>query len=409
MNKDIEVLRNLGEQLAAIATLPVQDEKKAMWRDLNGLRDARPMVCLDQLPWHELNIDDELTLQCEDPFLRSLEQDISRLLYRWKHFPADMVIENRIDIPKTIYGLNYGLTIVEETLATSADNDVISHKYIDQCNTEEALDSLEHDTISTDEALDKEHLDLCNHIFRDIIPVRLSGIIINAHVWDRIATARSVTNILYDLIERPEFIYKIAKKFMEMSMTVVDQCEALGLLEAEDPLIHCTGAYVDELPLKDYDPVHTRAKDCWSMSAAQMFSTVGPEMHEEFDIDIMKPLCERFGLLYYGCCEPLHQKIGIIRKLSNVRKISVSPWADIDKSAEEMAGDYVFSGKAHPAYVTTGELQTNSVRTQVEKMMQACRRTNTPCEIILKDVSTVSGNAAVLTQWEKLVMDIVAG
>jgi len=409
MSNDIDILRVLGEQLARIATLPVQDEKKAMWRALNGLRDVRPMVCLDQLPWHELNIDDELTLQCEDPFLRSLEQDIRRLLYKWKHFPADMVVENRIDIPKTIHGLNYGLTIIEETLATNTDNDVVSHKYIDQCDTEEAVDALEHDTISTDKALDKEHLDLCNHIFRDIMPVRLSGIIIHAGVWDRIAAARSVMSILYDLIERPEFIQKVAKKFMEMTMSVVDQCEALGLLEAEDPLIHCTGAYVDDLPLKDYDPAHTRAKDCWAMAAAQMFSTVGPKMHEELDIDIMKPLYERFGLIYYGCCEPLHQKIGIVRKLSNVRKISVSPWADFNKSAEEMAGDYVYSGKAHPAYVAAGVLQTDSVKAQVEKMIQACKRNSTVCEIILKDVSTVSGNAAVLTQWESLVMDIVAG
>jgi len=40
-------------------------------------------------------------------------------------------------------------------------------------------------------------------------------------------------------------------------------------------------------------------------------------------------------------------------------------------------------------------------------MMQACKNNNTVCEIILKDVSTVSGNARVLTEWEKLVMGIV--
>jgi len=409
MKKDTVRLRSLGEKLAKIAALPVQNEKKAMWRALNGLRTVRPMVCMDQLPWHELNVNDELTLQCEDPFLRTVEQGIRRLIYQWNHFPADMVVENRVDIPKTVHGLTYGLTIEEQTLATNMNSDIVSHVYIDQCETEEKLDALKPDAIRTDEALDREHMDICRHIFQDIIPVRLSGVIVHAGVWDRIAQARSVTSILYDIADRPEFIKKAAQKFMDLTMTAVDQCEALGLLDAEDPLIHCTGAYVDDLPAEGYDPAHTRAKDCWALTAAQMFSTVGPSTHEELDIHIMKPLYERFGLLYYGCCEPLHQKIKIIRKISNVRKISVSPWADSDESARQMAGDYVFSGKAHPAFIASGKLDANSVQKQVGQMIQACKDNHTPCEIILKDVSTVSGNPTVLTQWEKLVMSLANG
>jgi len=43
----------------------------------------RPMVCIDQLTWHELNVNDELTLQCADTFLRTVEQNIRRLLFKW--------------------------------------------------------------------------------------------------------------------------------------------------------------------------------------------------------------------------------------------------------------------------------------------------------------------------------------
>ena len=140
---------------------------------------------------------------------------------------------------------------------------------------------------------------------------------------------------------------------------------------------------------------------------SQIFTTVGPAHHEEFDIDIMSPLYERFGLLYYGCCEALHHKMDMIRKVKNVRKISVSPWADIDISAENFSGDYVFSGKPHPVHVTTGTLQAEGVKKQVLHSIEACKRNNTPCELILKDVSTVSGNPEVLSQWEKLVMSLV--
>jgi len=407
--KDAEILKNLSYDLAKIAALPVQNEKKAMWRALNGLDMVRPMVCLDQLPWHELNIDDELTLQCEDLFLRGIERDIRRCLYKWKRFPADMVVENRIDVPKTVYGLNYGLKIVEETIGKQDGNDVVSHKYIDQCPDEESLYAIRNDDIRADSALDKEHMEMCEHIFKDILPVRLFGVSIHAGVWDRIAQARPIETILYDIIDRPEFTKKVAKKFLDLTMSTVDQCEELGLLEAKDPLVHCTGSYVDDLPAKNYDPEHTTAKDCWAFTMAQMFSTVGPAMHEELDIDIIKPLCDRFGLIYYGCCEPLNKKIDIVRKIKNVRKISVSPWADINESAMNIAGDYVFSGKAHPVYVAGGKLQAEQVKDQVEQMIEACKSNNTSCEIILKDVSTVSGNPHVLTEWEKLVMKIVEG
>lgn len=54
-------------------------------------------------------------------------------------------------------------------------------------------------------------------------------------------------------------------------------------------------------------------------------SEVSPAMHEEFELEYMMPIFERFGAVYYGCCEPLHLKTEMIRKYPNVRKISMSP------------------------------------------------------------------------------------
>ena len=69
---DRNVLRELGSRVAEIAALPVQQETIASWKALNGLRPARPMVAIDQLPWHELSSDPALVNQCIDPFNRGL-------------------------------------------------------------------------------------------------------------------------------------------------------------------------------------------------------------------------------------------------------------------------------------------------------------------------------------------------
>lgn len=139
---------------------------------------------------------------------------------------------------------------------------------------------------------------------------------------------------------------------------------------------------------------------------AQLFSTVSPTMHQELEIDLVKPLYERFGLMYYGYCEPLEQKIDIIRKIKNVRKISISPWAKPEVAAPRMGKDYVMSLKSNPAFLAM-DFDEEDIRKQIEQAKTACRESGTPLEIILKDVSTVSHHGEYLERWEKLVMKLV--
>ena len=74
-----------------------------------------------------------------------------------------------------------------------------------------------------------------------------------------------------------------------------------------------------------------------------MFSTVSPRMFKEFEVDYASRICERFGLVYYGCCDPLDDKMAQVRMIPNVRKVSMSPWVNQDLGAAEIHDDYVFS------------------------------------------------------------------
>ncbi|MFC1718297.1 hypothetical protein ACFL6S_31870 [Candidatus Poribacteria bacterium] len=58
--------------MAEIAALPVQQETIALWKVLNGLKPVRGMVVIDQIAWHEMDVDEELTLQTEDGFCRGI-------------------------------------------------------------------------------------------------------------------------------------------------------------------------------------------------------------------------------------------------------------------------------------------------------------------------------------------------
>ena len=407
-NKDKDIIQSLAKQIAEIANLPVHQKRKREWMDHNSLNPQRPMFMVDQICWNEVNFDDELTLRCEDEFSRATEKSLRRRLYKWKHIRDDNIVEAIIEVPKVVIGGNYNIKIDEKTVSTDDTNDVISHEYQDQLKTEEDIEKLDIEDIFYDEAATKTNVEKTKELVGDILDVKTVGVTMHLGVWDHISELRGVEDILYDIVDRPEFIHKTMRKFTDLTIKKLDTFEALGLLEAAQPIIHCSGGWTNELPKPGFDPDKPRACDAWSFGMAQLFSTVSPAMHDEFEIEYMKPVYERFGLINYGCCEPLDRKIDMIRKVKNVRKISVSPWADQQRASMHMGGDYIFLRKPNPALVAV-ELDEEAVRRDLEETLSICKENGAIPEFILKDISTVGYMPQNLWRWGEIAREVFGG
>ena len=76
--KDVAIIRELDARVSEIAALPVQEEKRVLWRRLNALAPERPMVLMDQVCWNEMDINDELVLRCVDVECRKYEETLRR-------------------------------------------------------------------------------------------------------------------------------------------------------------------------------------------------------------------------------------------------------------------------------------------------------------------------------------------
>ena len=403
--QDRSILRELATQVAEIAALPVQQETIRLWKALNSLRPVRPMVAIDQVCWNEMNVEDELTLRCEDPFCRGLEGHLRRTLYSWRHLRADMVVEPVIDIYKAIGNTGFGLGVEEQCVATDPTNDVVSHHYIDQLRTEADLEKIRDPVITYDAAATAEAEEKAHEIFDGILEVRVQGASPVYAPFDIICCWRGAEPLIYDLADRPEFIHAILRRLTDAQLRMLDQLEAQGLLGTHQSWIHCTGAFTDELP--ESDPAHPRATSLWTFGMSQIFSTVSPAMHEEFERPYLTPWFERFGLAYYGCCEPLDKKIAMIRKLPKVRKISMSPWVDQENGARQIGGDFVFSRKPSPAFLAVGEWNPEAVRRDLQQTVEICARYGCPLELILKDISTVRYQPQRLWEWARVAMEVV--
>lgn len=407
--RDREILRTLASRVAEIAALPIQVEKRRLWRALNGLRPVRPMVMIDQVCWNEMNVNDELTLQCEDEECRAYEQQLRRTLYQWHHFPVDMVVEPYLEVRKAVVNTGFGLQADDETVATDPENDVVGHQYHNQLANDEDLAKVQMPRVSHNEAETARRLALAHEIFDGVLEVRPAGYPLYLSVWDPISIWMSVEGALYALIDRPEFMHRLAARVRDGYLSMLDQLEAQGLLPAPQPVIHCTGAYTDELPAPGYDPAKPRTKDLWMFGLAQMFSTVSPAMFEEYEVQYSAPIFERFGLVYYGCCDPLDLKMKQVRMLPKVRKVSMSPWANQERGAAEIGRDYVFSRKPNPALVATETFHPEQVRDDLKATIEICKRHGCALELILKDISTVRYEPQRLWEWGRIAMELVGG
>jgi len=304
--------------------------------------------------------------------------------------------------------INTGFGIgVQETIAVSdPTNSVVGHKYANQFQTMSDLEKIHMPQVSHDPAETNRRLSVAHELFDGLLEVRLWGADPSLSIWDPIATWMGVENALFALVDQPDLMHGIASRMTEGYLSMLDQLEEGGLLCGPQSLIHCTGAYTDELPAPGYDPHKPRTEDMWMYGLAQMFSTVSPAMFKEFEVDYTSRICDRFGLVYYGCCDPLDKKMPQVRMIPNVRKVSMSPWVDGKRGAAEIGRDYVYSRKPSPAMLAFDVFDPQAVREDLEATRKVCEQYQCPLEFILKDISTVRYEPERLFQWAKIAMEV---
>ena len=410
--EEIIALRKLAHEYMEIASLPAQREKMELWKAFNRHDNTRPMVLIDQLPWHELNGAGELDCVCQDPFLQSLELGMRRKIYQWRHFPVDMVVEPLLTIPFSAKNSGYGLNVTDDTLALDAANDVVSHVYNNQLETEEDLEKIKDMEITLNLQESAEWLQTAKYIFEGILPVRQAGYHgLSTHgtylgIWDTLSTLMGVENIYFDLLDRPEFIHRIMEKMTHSFMAGIIQANELGLVDTSANLCHCSVTYNDQL-LPDFGAgIGADSKHGWAFGLAQLFTSVSPDITAEFEVPYISSLAEQFGMIYYGCCDRLDDRLDVVQKIPNIKKMSCSPWSNREIFAEKLRKDIVMSNKPTPAYLAGDAMNCEEVAADLRRTCNAAKTNGLAVEMILKDISTVRYQPNRLTEWADCAMKV---
>ncbi len=402
-----EILRTLAKEYMQVASLPVQREKMELWKAFNRLDHTRPLITINQLPWHELNYDGSLTCHVQNRMLRKVEETMRKTLYQWKHFPVDMVVEPYLTIPFCASNSGYGIEVVENTSETDSANDIISHDYVCQFETDEDVEKIKPMQITLSEKTSQEWKECAEEIFDGIIPIhQAGGVFVRLPIWDVLAELMGIEEVFCNLIDEPERIHAIMERMTQSALSGIDQCNALGLFNTSAHECHCSVVYNDTL-LPDFmagignDSAHT-----WGCSMAQIFTSVSPQTTKEFEIDYMKRISSKFGMFYYGCCERLDDRLDFVQELPNLKKVSCSPWSNHEQFAERLRKDLIMSAKPTPAHFAAPSLDLDTVEKGLVHTCDCARKNGLQLELLLKDLSTVQYKPEHLTQWAQRAMQI---
>ncbi len=399
---DLQIVRGLAQRVAEIAAQPIHAERAVLWTRFNRLQPDRPMVLIfPEGAWRELLPDSELA--CESDAGRGLERDLRRRIYCGEVLDDDNVVsgEIRCGVAWSMTGWGFNAQRTKPDAPLGADH------FEPVCRTDADLDKIQLPQVAVDwDATERRYESLCE-TFDGILPVVKQGV-----QYGRIAPVdmfsqwAGLENLFLDIVDRPQWVHRALQRIIDGHMGVLralEEANALGLNNAADYCGSGGVGYSDELPQPDFDGEHVRPMDMWGFCAAQIFSEVSPAMHDEFALRYEKQWLENFGLNAYGCCEPLDKKMNEVKQIPRLRRISMSPWVDPVRSAQELEDKYIFSYKPNPAVMASIEWDADAVRKGIREFLEQTR--GCVVELVMKDTHTCNHQPHRMADWTRIAKE----
>jgi hypothetical protein len=398
---DREVLRGLARRVAAIAALPVMADRRQLWRRHNALDAVRPMVLIfPEGAWCELLPGDALA--CEDPHARNMEHGLRQRIYGYEHFASDNVVEADWPVHKVIRSTGWGLE--PQRVASTAQRGAWAFDPV--INQPSDLNKLRWPDVWVDEEATQRNWDTAQELFGDILEVKMVGVThVSFHLYNQYTALRGLEQVFMDMVCEPNWLHDAMAFLTEGHQRLIQQYVDLDLLSPNnDNTYHSTGGngYTDELAPGADGKV--KLSEMWASAESQELEPVSPAMHAEFATAYEKKLLEPFGLNGYGCCEGLHHKLEDVTTIPSIRRISMSPFANVDVAAPLVGDRYIFSWKPQPSHLV-GEFNPELIRGYLQHTLDVCR--GGVLEIILKDTHTCQNHPERFDQWTRICRELV--
>jgi len=401
---DRDILRELVKYVQMIAVSPEQTQKRKDWIAHNRLYLAKPMIlCFPEGAWRECL--PTAAMKTSTPLLQELEWKLRSIIYTYEVLKDDWVVDPVFNLNWVHKFTDCGFEIPYERVDTLG-----SFRWEPPLKNLSDLQKLKPVRIEIDKPETQRRIELAQEIFGDILPVQLRGSFWwSLGVMQKAIYLRGLEQIMLDMHDNPSWLHELISFLSNEVMDWLTFLESNGYLTLNNQADYVGSGgvgYIDELPGKEFNPMQIRCADLWGFAEAQELVGVSPEMFNEFFLKYTIPILARFGLNCYGCCEPVHDKLHLLKQIPRLRRISISPWADVTIAAQELGDKVIFSYKPNPAPLAAFKFDESAVRESLVQVMQIVRKNNCILEIIMKDTHTVQNDPSRLSRWVEIAKEI---
>jgi hypothetical protein len=379
----------------------VEGEKRDLWYRHNALEATRPVIfCDPENGWNEIFPQD--SLECRGELARKWEMRLRKEIFWGEEMRDDRVVEPVFDIAHVHTDSGWGLD--EERIGGQAGGAYTWDAPLKDYSVDFAR--LHHPHITVDAGATARLYTLAHETLGDLLIVRLKtqwwwtlGM-----TWTLIRL-RGLEQMMFDMLDQPEQMHRIMAFLRDGHLAKLDDLEREGLLSLNND-----GTYVGsggfgwthELPRADYQG-KVRTCDMWGFAESQETVGVSPAMFAEFILPYQIPILDRFGLNCYGCCEPVDKRWKAVSHIPRLRRVSVSPWSDVTRMAENLGSRYIFSWKPRPSDLAMDVFDEERIRAEIRAVFQITR--NCRVEAIMKDNHTICNDPTRVVRWVQIARE----
>lgn len=415
LKKEFARLQELAKEVREIAELPIQENNRKLWTAVNDLRMIRPVIHVRDYPHYLLQYGDELTTTIEDEFLRKIELDLLVRIYEWKHLRCDRVVEPTVKCQVVCKDSGFGIVASGGDRLDFIEGGVYdqARHFESQITCEEDLKKIKTPVVEYREEETLRRYDLLREIFGDILRVKLFGRQgFRVCPMDDLLTWMGISEGMFKLSLEPELMHRAVELYVDAAIARIRQYESLGILSSnngfEDIGNNCIG-YTSDLAPATESGIGAKITDIWGHSADQIMTCVSPEMTKEFCFDHEKKWASLFKLYSYGCCERLDNKLDFLTEsFPNLRKVSSSPYSNLESMMERLGDGYVISFKPNSTYLAHENAGFDYLREEMATALDLSRKYKVNLVINMKTLLSLNGDPTRLWKWCDMASDMVS-
>ena len=403
-NDEKQILRSLARRVADLADMPAQEERRSLWKAHLSLKNVRPPVFIDpELAWYEIL--PHTVLRCKNNLARVWEYRLLKEIFWQERIKDDRVCRKEFSVQHV-----YVKTGVGVEARTEGGESGGAYRIVPALADYNDMDKLKFSEIAVDYEKTDRLLNIASDVFGHILEVRIDDAWwYGCGLTQDVIRLRGYDTFMTDVYDHPDELRALIEFFADNWTHQLNFLEKNNLLSLNNGgEFMGTGGYgwCDDLPQPGFTPGRVRPMDMWGYGECQECVSMNPDVFEHFVFPYMLPIFDRFGLNSFGCCEPLDDKIRLLKdKLPRLRKVTVSPWSDLRYMAEELGQNYAYCWKPNPADIAVSPMDEDGIRADFRKNLTMLSAYGCPTEIVMRDVRTLACSAYNAARWTEIAME----